>query len=51
MKKIIILDYLQIEEKEFYEIINKFRPKHIWKKENNKWILRSAVWMNDREVK
>ncbi len=46
-----ILDYLQIEEKEFYEIINKFRPKHIWKKENNKWILRSAVWMNDREVK
>ena len=27
-----ILNYLNINEKEFNETIDKFRPKHIWKK-------------------
>ena len=46
-----ILNYLEIDEKEFNQIIDRFRPKHIWKKEKDKWALRSAVWMNDGEKK
>ena len=42
-----ILNYLEIDEKEFNQIIDKFRPKHIWKKEKDNWVLRSAVWMKD----
>ena len=30
-----ILEYLDMKEDEFYEIIDSFRPDHIWKKENN----------------
>ena len=26
------------------EIIEKFRPPHVWKKENGKWKLKNAVW-------
>ena len=39
-----ILEYLDMKEDEFYEIIDSFRPDHIWKKENNKWKLINAVW-------
>ena len=38
------LGYMGITKDEFYETIEKFRPNHIWKKENNQWILRKAVW-------
>ncbi len=41
-----ILEYLGINEKKFHEIIDKFRPEHLWKKENGKWILKKAVWKN-----
>ena len=41
-----ILDYLDMEESEFNEIIDKFRPKHLWKKNNGKWELLHAVWKN-----
>ena len=30
------LDYLGINEKEFNEVIDSFRQKHIWKKKNGK---------------
>jgi N-acetyl sugar amidotransferase len=38
------IDYLNISESEFFETINKFRPEHIWKFDNNEWKLRTAVW-------
>lgn len=41
-----ILEYLGIDEKKFHEIIDKFRPEHLWKKENKKWVLKKAVWKN-----
>jgi|TARA_B110000027_G_scaffold28339_1_gene31097 N-acetyl sugar amidotransferase len=46
-----ILNYLEIDEKEFNQITDRFRPEHIWKKEKDKWILRSAVWMKESEKK
>ncbi len=39
-----ILEYLNINEDEFNEIIDKFRPNHLWKKNNSKWELLQAVW-------
>ena len=38
------LQYMNISEEKFFETIDKFRPKHIWKKDNNKWVLKHAVW-------
>ena len=38
------LDYMGITEKEFTETVDKFRPSHLWNKENGKWILKRAVW-------
>ena len=35
-----ILEYLNISEKTFVETIDNFRSPHLWKYENNKWILR-----------
>ena len=39
-----ILEYLAMSEKEFTETIDKFRPKHIWKKNGSEWELKNAVW-------
>ena len=39
-----ILDYLDMNEKEFNEIIDKFRPKHLWRKNGSKWELKQTVW-------
>ena len=38
-----ILEYIDMDEKEFEETIDKFRSPHLWKKENKKWILRNQV--------
>ena len=39
-----ILEYLNLDENEFNEIIDKFRPQHLWERKNNKWNLKHAVW-------
>ena len=36
-----ILNYLDMDEDEFWKIIDKNRPKHIWKRENNNWVLKN----------
>ena len=41
------LDYMEISKKEFFETIERFRPQHIWKKENDKWVLKKKVWEED----
>ena len=38
------LNHMGITEEEFFETIEKFRPPHVWKKENEKWKLKNAVW-------
>ena len=41
-----ILDYLDLEEEKFFEIIDKFRPQHLWEKKSGEWELLQAVWKN-----
>jgi len=38
------LEYIDMSEKEFFEVADKFRSPHLWKKANDKWVLRHRVW-------
>tara|TARA_X000000368_G_scaffold153911_1_gene121265 strand:- start:16795 stop:18006 length:1212 start_codon:yes stop_codon:yes gene_type:complete len=38
------LDYISIDESEFWETIDKFRPDHLWTKQNNIWKLKHTVY-------
>ncbi|MEI7612345.1 MAG: N-acetyl sugar amidotransferase [Betaproteobacteria bacterium] len=38
------LDYIDITESDFHEIVNRFRSPHLWYLENNEWKLRHTVW-------
>ena len=38
------LEYLKINEEEYWEVIESWRSPHLWKKENNKWMLRFPIW-------
>ena len=40
------LDYCNISEQEFNEIIDSWRGEHIWKYKNSKWILKHPVWLD-----
>jgi N-acetyl sugar amidotransferase len=37
------LEYIDINEKEFWEIINEARSPHLWMKRNSKWSLKNIV--------
>ncbi len=39
----IYLDYFQMNEKEFFRVIDSFRSPDIWKKVDGKWVLRFAI--------
>ncbi len=39
------LEYIQISEEKYWNIIDSARPEHIWEKKNDKWYLKHAVWM------
>lgn len=41
------LEYLQITEAQFWDVVDKFRQPHIWKQENGVWKLRKAVYDED----
>lgn len=38
------LEYIDINEKEFYEIIDSFRSPHLWEKVDDEWQLRNPIW-------
>jgi N-acetyl sugar amidotransferase len=38
------LEYLDITEKQFWEVIDRYRLPHIWKQENGQWRLRKTVY-------
>lgn len=38
------LEYLNITEKHFWEIIDSYRPPHLWEKINGEWKLKHTVW-------
>jgi hypothetical protein len=39
-----IMEYLEIEPEKFFELCDKFRSPHLWKKVEGKWELRHKVW-------
>ena len=39
----VFLDYVDLTEDEFWEVVDRFRLPHIWKKENGEWKLRNTV--------
>jgi N-acetyl sugar amidotransferase len=40
-----ILDYMDISEERFWELINAGRSPHLWSHENGEWRIRRAVWI------
>ena len=40
----LFLEYCDMDESEFNEIIDSWRSDHIWKKINNKWMLKKPIW-------
>ena len=38
-----VLDYIDIKKDEFFELLEKFRPKHLWKKTKGSWKLRHTA--------
>lgn len=40
----IFLDYCELKESEFFEIVDSWRSDHIWKKNNGKWELKNPIW-------
>ena len=39
----VFLDYVDMTEAEFWEVVDRFRMDHIWKKEDGKWELRTKL--------
>lgn len=39
----VFLDYIDMTEEEFWEVVDQFRLPHIWKKEKGEWKLRTQV--------
>ena len=37
------LEYINIKEEKFNEIIDKFRSPHLWDKKDGKWILKNSI--------
>ena len=38
------LDYLKITSAEFWEIVDTWRPQHLWEKNENKWKLKKTIF-------
>ena len=41
-----MLNYMKIDEKQFWKIIDKARSPHLWGKNDDGWYLRYPVWKN-----
>ena len=37
------LDYLDINEDEFWEIVDSWRLSHLWGKKDNEWVLKHPI--------
>ena len=44
-----VLDYMMIDKQTFWKTINKFRPKHLWRKNKKKWRLLHTVYGKSRD--
>ena len=45
------LEYISLSESEFHNILDKFRSPHLWEKIDGKWVLKHAVWHNQKRLK
>lgn len=45
------LEYLNIDEKHFWGIVDSYRPPHLWNKVGGEWKLRHTVWGGGTEDK
>ena len=41
------LEYINISEEKYWDIIDRARPSHLWEKKNGKWFLKKAIWMQN----
>ncbi len=37
------LNYIDINEEKFWNIVDRFRSPHLWKKQNNNWVLKNKI--------
>ena len=42
----IFLEYCDISENHFWDVINSWRSDHLWEKKNQEWNLKSKIWEN-----
>ncbi|MGE4505021.1 MAG: N-acetyl sugar amidotransferase, partial [Desulfovibrionaceae bacterium] len=42
-----VLDYIEMTEEQFDELLDRFRPPHLWKKEGGEWKLRHPCWEDE----
>ena len=40
----VFLEYCDITEEKFYEIIDSWRSPHLWNKIDDKWELKHPIW-------
>ena len=45
------LDYVSLTENDFHNILDKFRSPHLWEKIDGEWVLKHAVWHNQKRLK
>ena len=45
------LEYISISESEFHDILDQFRSPHLWEKIDGEWVLKHAVWHNQKRLK
>ena len=45
-----VFDYLGMTSDQFFEMCDRFRSPHLWKKEGDEWQLRSPVWAPTQET-
>jgi hypothetical protein len=39
----IFYEYISMAKDEFIELVDKFRPGHIWEKKSNRWVLKNKI--------
>ena len=39
----LFLEYCDISEQEFHEVLNSWRPRHLWSKEGDEWVLTQKI--------
>ena len=38
------LNYIDMSESEFHQVVERFRAEHLWEMEGNQWVLKKPVW-------